>query len=88
MNLIEAEITLNIIVFLYYLFYCCICRLGSFMEDFLYSVKMRELILMSYVTRHLQRLVKFWHRRKKLEVDSASKLRESRVGLQCPENTV
>ena len=53
MNLIEAEITLNIIVFFYYLFYCRICCLGSFMEDFLYSVKMREMILMSYVTRHL-----------------------------------
>ena len=46
------------------------------MEDFLYSVKIRKSILMSYFTRHLQRLVKFWHRRKKWEVDSASKLRE------------
>ena len=31
---------------------------------------------MSYFTRHLQRLVKFWLRRKKWEVDSASKLRQ------------
>ena len=31
---------------------------------------------MSYFTRYLQRLVKFWQRRKKWEVDSASKLRE------------
>ena len=58
------------------MFYCHICCLGSFMEDLLYSVKIRESILMSYFTRHLQRLVKFWHRRKKWEVDSASKLRE------------
>ena len=69
MNLIEAEIILNILLFLYfYLFYCHICCLGSFMEDFLYSVKIRESILMSYFTRHLQRLVKFWHRRKKWKV--------------------
>ena len=46
------------------------------MEDLLYSVKIRESILMSYFTRHLQRLVKFWHRRKKWEVHSASKLQE------------
>ena len=46
------------------------------MEDLLYSVKIRESILMSYFTRHLQRLVKFWQRRKKWEVDSASKLWE------------
>ena len=40
MNLIEAEIILNILVFLYYyLLYCRICRLGSFVEDVLYSVK-------------------------------------------------
>ena len=44
------------------------------MEDLLYSVQIRESILMSYLTRHLQRLVKSWHRRKKWEVDSASKL--------------
>ena len=48
----------------------------SYMEDLLYSVKIRESYLMSYFTRHLQRLVKFWHHRKKLEVDSASKLQE------------
>ena len=58
------------------MFYCHICCLGSFMEDLLYSVKIRESYLMSYFTRHLQRLVKFWHRRKKLEVDPASKLQE------------
>ena len=46
------------------------------MKDFLYSVKIRESILMSYFTRHLQRLVKPWHRTKKWEVDSASKLGE------------
>ena len=46
------------------------------MEDFLYNVKIRESILIGYFTRHLQRLVKFWQRRKKWEVDSASKLRE------------
>ena len=46
------------------------------MEDFFYSGKIRELILMSYFTRYLQRLVKFCQRRKKWEVDSASKLRE------------
>ena len=46
------------------------------MEDLLYSVQIRESILMSYFTRHLQRLVKSWHRRKKWEVDSASKLWE------------
>ena len=46
------------------------------MEDLLYSVQIRESILMSYLTRHLQRLVKSWHRRKKWEVDSASKLWE------------
>ena len=45
------------------------------MKDFLYSVKIQESILM-FFTRRLQRLVKFWHRRKKWEVDSASKLRE------------
>ena len=43
------------------------------MEGLLYSVKIRESI---YFTRYLQSLVKFWHRRKKWEVDSASKLRE------------
>ena len=46
------------------------------MEDLLYSVQIRASILMSYFTRHLQRLVKSWHRRKTWEVDSASKLWE------------
>ena len=46
------------------------------MEDLLYSVKIRESILMSYSTRHLQKLVNFWHLRKKWEVHTASKLRE------------
>ena len=46
------------------------------MEDLLYSIKMRESKLMSYFTRHLQWFVKFWHRRKKREVHSASKLQE------------
>ena len=46
------------------------------MEDFLYSAKIPESILMSYFTRYLKRLVKFWQRRKKWEVDSASKLWE------------
>ena len=77
MKLIEAEIILNILVFLYKdLFYYHICCLGTFMGNLLDSVKIRESILMSYFTRHLQRLVKFWHRKKKWEVDSASKLRE------------
>ena len=40
------------------------------MEDFLYNVKIRESILMSYFT------VKFWQRKRKWEVDSASKLWE------------
>ena len=42
----------------------------------IYSVKIRESILMCYSTRHMQRLVKFWQRRKKWEVDSASKLQQ------------
>ena len=46
------------------------------MEDLLYSVKIRESFLMNYFMRHLPRLVKFLHRRKKWEVDSVSKLRE------------
>ena len=73
MNLIEANI---ISVCLLYLFYCHIYRLSSFMEDFSYSVRIHESILMSYFTRYLQRLVKFWQRRKKWEVNSAAKLRE------------
>ena len=46
------------------------------MEDLLYSAKIGESILIGYFTRHLQRLVKYWQRRKKWEVDSTSKLRE------------
>ena len=42
---------------------------------------------MSYFTRYLQRLVKFWQRRKEWEVDSACKLRDG-ADLQYPENTV
>ena len=77
MNLIEANIILNILVFLYqYLFCSHIYLLGSFTEDFSYSVRIHESILMSYFTRYLQRLVKFWQRRKKWEVNSAPKLRE------------
>ena len=53
------------------------------MEDFLYSSKIQGSILMSYFTR----LVRFWQRRKKCEVDSASNLREQ-SGFECPENTV
>ena len=56
------------------------------MEDFLYSVKIRESILMSHFTRHLQRLVKFWQRRKKGKLLLRLHC-ESRVDLQCPENT-
>ena len=48
------------------------------MEEFLYSAKIRESILMSYFTRCLQRLVKLI-----LSLNC-----ESRVDLQCPENTV
>ena len=78
MNLIEAKIILNALVFVYYYLFCChIYLLGSFMEDFSYSVRIRELILMSYFTRYLQRLMKFWQRRKKSgKSNYASKLRE------------
>ena len=64
------------------------------MKDLLYIVKIGESILISYFTRHLQRLVKFWQRRKKWEVDfTCGKLIllvgcESRLDLQCPENPV
>ena len=53
------------------------------MEDFLYSVEIRESILMSYFTRHLQRLVKFWQKKsgKLILILNC----ESRVDLQCPE---
>ena len=57
------------------------------MEDFLYSAKIRESILMSYFTRYLQRLVKFWQRRKSESLILLLNC-ESRVDLQCPENTV
>ena len=53
--------------------YCHICRL---MGDFSCSVKIRESVLMSYFTRQLQSLVKFWQRKRNWEVDSASKLWE------------
>ena len=46
------------------------------MEGFSYIVGIHESILMSYFTRYLQRLVKFWQRRKEMEVNSVSKLRE------------
>ena len=58
------------------MFYCHIYRLGSFMEGFSCRVRTHKSILISYFTRYLQRLVKFWQRRKKWKVDSVSKLRE------------
>ena len=89
MNLIEAKIILNALVFVYYYLFCChIYLLGSFMEDFSYSVRIRELILMSYFTRYLQRLMKFWQRRKKVESQIMLLNCESRVDLQYPENNV
>ena len=57
------------------------------MEDLLYSVKLQESILLNYFTRHLQKLVKFGHHRKKWELILLLNW-ESRVDLQCPENTV
>ena len=48
----------------------------SFVKDFSYSVRIHESILMSAFIRYLRRSVKFWQRRKKWEVDSASKLQE------------
>ena len=62
-------------------FYCHICRLGSFMEDFLYSVKIRELILMSYFTRH------FGSEEKSVKWILLLNC-ESRVNLHSPEDTV
>ena len=50
-------------------------------------IKIRVSIILSYFTRHLQRLQSFGSAEKKWEVDSASKLREQ-IYLQCPENTV
>ena len=60
------------------MFYYHIYRIGSFMEDFPYSVRIHESILMSYFTRYLQSSVKFRQRRKMWEVNSASKLREQK----------
>ena len=54
------------------------------MEDFSYNVKVRESILMGYFTRHLQRLVKLWHRRKSGKLILLRNC-ESRVYLQCSE---
>ena len=64
-----------------------ICRLCSLMEDFLYSAKIRQSILMSYFTRYLQRMVKFWQRRKSEKLILLLNCK-SRVDLQCPEYTV
>ena len=48
MNLIEANTILNTLVILL-IFVCChICRLGSFMKDFSYSIEIQESIAMSY----------------------------------------
>ena len=57
------------------------------MENFLYSAKIRESILMSYFTRYLHRLVKFWQRRKSEKLILLLNC-ESKADLQCPENTV
>ena len=46
------------------------------MEDFSHSVRIHKSILITYFTGYLEGLVKFWQRRKKWEVNSASKLRE------------
>ena len=46
------------------------------MEDFSHSVRIHKSILIAYFTGYLEGLVKFWQRRKKWEVNSASKLRE------------
>ena len=76
-NLREANVILSILVLVYqYFFRCHIYCLGNFMEDFLYSVRIHKLILMSYFKRYLQSLVRFWQSRNKWEVDSSSKLRE------------
>ena len=39
------------------------------------SVRIHQLVLMSSFMRHLPGLGKFWQRKKKWDVDSASKLR-------------
>ena len=57
------------------------------MEDFLYSAKIRELILMSYFTRSLQRLVSFGSAEKCEKLILLLNCK-SRVDLQCLENTV
>ena len=57
------------------------------MEDFLYSAKIRESILMSYYTRYLQRLLKFGSAEKSGKLILLLNC-ESRVYSQCPENTV
>ena len=49
---------------------------SSFVKYFSSSIKIHISILMSLIMSHLQRLVKFWHYRKKWDVDSASKLQE------------
>ena len=60
----------------------------QFDERFLYSAKIRESILRSYFRRYLQRLVKFWKRKKKSQKLILLLNCESGVDLQCPENTV
>ena len=67
--------------------FIAICRLCSLVEDFFYSAKIRESILMNYSTRRLQRLVKFWQRRKSEKLILLLNC-QSRVDLQCPENSV
>ena len=57
-------------------FHCHIYHLNSFLEDFSYSFKIHESILMSSFMRHLRRSLKFWQCRKKWWVDSASRLQE------------
>ena len=55
MNLTEAEIVLNIYTSVSLLIFVLLSS----------SAKIREPILMSYFTKYLQRLAKFWHCRKK-----------------------
>ena len=81
MNLIEANIILSILVFVYqYLFRCHIYCLGNFMEDFLYSVRIHKLILMGHFTRYFCRAEKSGKLILLLNC-------ESRVDLQYSENT-
>ena len=68
---------------MYYFFFTNICftvipavKAFSWKICYIVSKYENQSVLMSYFTRHLYRLVKFWHRRKKWKVDSASKLRE------------